>query len=236
MSARLLLVEDEPHILAPLVDYFRGEGYQVIEARDGVAALARAAEAAPDCVILDVMLPKKDGIAVLRELRARSPLLPIILLTARASEGDRILGLDAGADDYVVKPFGVLELHARVRAQLRRQRRVAGGAAATSEVRFGDEVVLDQEKRVVRRQGREVELSAMELKLLEFFVAREGAVVPRNTLLDEVWGYERFPSTRTVDTHVWKLRKKLERDPDRPVHFLTVHGIGYRFVREERQS
>ena len=230
MSARLLLVEDEPHILLPLVDFFRGEGYAVESAKDGEAALRRAADTHPECVILDVMLPKKDGIAVCRELRAASPALPIILLTAKAGEGDRILGLDAGADDYVVKPFGVLELHARVRAQLRRVRRTASDARPASRVAWGDGVELDLEKRVATRHGTEVKLSAMELKLLEFLLAREGAVLPRNRLLDEVWGYEKFPSTRTVDTHVWKLRQKLEADPDRPAHLLTVHGIGYRFV------
>lgn len=237
-GARLLIVEDEPHILRPLVDYFRGEGYEVDAAKDGEAALRLAAEAPPDCVVLDVMLPKKDGIAVCRELRARLPLLPIILLTARASEGDRILGLEAGADDYVIKPFGVLELNARVRAQLRRRRRTdealrEGGArqgASDAVVRFGDEVVVDLEKRSVTRRGADVKLSAMELKLLEHLLGREGAVLPRNELLDQVWGYERFPSTRTVDTHVWKLRQKLERDPEQPEHLLTVHGIGYRFV------
>ncbi len=231
MSDRLLIVDDEPHILNPLVDYFLAEGYDVVSAKDGEEALARARERGPDCVVLDLMLPRKDGIAVCRELRQADPFLPIILLTARAAEGDRVLGLDSGADDYVTKPFGMLELHARVRAQLRRSRRTRAAVAPTGPVRFGA-CVLDTAKHTLTRDGAPVKLSAMELKLLEFLVSREGAVIPRETLLHEVWGYERYPSTRTVDTHVWKLRQKLEEDPNAPRHLLTVHGIGYRFVLE----
>jgi DNA-binding response OmpR family regulator len=233
VSDTLLIVEDETHILGPLQDFFRAEGYTVVTAQDGEQALAQAATTPPDCVVLDVMLPKLDGIEVCRRLRAERPSLPIILLTARDSEGDRILGLDSGADDYVTKPFGMLELHARVRAQLRRMRRVKAAQAAPppTEARFAD-VVVDLERRVVTRAGSAVKLSAMELKVLEYLLAHEGAVIPRNQLLNEVWGYERYPSTRTVDTHIWKLRQKFEPDPNAPVHFLTVHGIGYRFERE----
>ncbi len=235
MSDRLLIVDDEPHILNPLIDYFLAEGYEVVSARDGEEALVRARERTPDCVLLDLMLPRKDGMAVCRELRGAHPLLPIILLTAKAAEGDRVLGLDSGADDYVTKPFGMLELHARVRAQLRRVRRTRGAAPSGGPVRFGA-CRFDPAKHTLARAGSTVKLSAMELKLLEFLISREGAVVPRNMLLHEVWGYERFPSTRTVDTHIWKLRQKLEEDPNAPRHLLTVHGIGYRFVLEPEEE
>lgn len=233
MSERILIVEDEEHLREPLSDFFRAEGFAVDAAADGEQALELARAATPDCVILDVMLPKRDGLSVCRELRQAHPLLPIILLTARGAEGDRVMGLDSGADDYVTKPFGMLELAARVRAQLRRLRRSRDQAPADAAdaVSFGA-CVLDRAKRVLTRDGAEVRLSAMELKVLEYLVEHEGAVVPRNQLLDEVWGYDRYPSTRTVDTHVWKLRQKLERDPNHPQHFLTVHGLGYRFVLE----
>ena len=234
MSSRLLIVDDEPNVLEPLIDFFLAEGYEVDGARDGAEALERARAQRPDCVLLDVNLPKKDGIAVCRELRQEEPLLPIILLTARDAEGDRVTGLDSGADDYVVKPFGMLELHARVRAQLRRQRRVvASGSHAPAETIVIGPCELDRRTRVVTREGSEVKLSAMELKLLEYLVEHVGEVLPRNQLLHEVWGYERYPTTRTVDTHIWKLRQKLERDSNNPEHFVTVHGIGYRFVLGE---
>ena len=231
MTTRLLIVDDELHILNPLLDYFEAEGYEVVGARDGEEAIARAREHLPDCVVLDIMLPKKDGITVCRELRRDHALLPIILLTARGGEGDRVLGLDSGADDYVTKPFGMLELHARVRAQLRRVRRTEAVFTHSGPVRFG-RCVLDLEKRTLSRDGASLKVSAMALKLLEYLVAHEGAVIPREKLLHEVWGYERFPTTRTVDTHVWKLRQRLELDPNNPQHLLTVHGLGYRFVSQ----
>jgi DNA-binding response OmpR family regulator len=232
VSDLILIVEDEKRILRPLETYFRAEGYRVVTATDGEAALERSREETPGLVILDVMLPKKDGVSVCRELRADHPLLPIVMLTARGSAGDKVLGLDSGADDYVTKPFDLVVLHARVRAQLRRVRRTAlAGGAPPKEVAFGD-CVLDCEKRTVTRDAAPVKLTAMQLRVLEYLVEHEGAVVPRNQLLNDVWGYERFPSTRTVDTHLWKLRQKLERDPNRPQHFLTVHGIGYRFLLE----
>ncbi|MGE0710072.1 MAG: response regulator transcription factor [Planctomycetota bacterium] len=234
MSARILIVDDEPHVLEPLIDFFLAEGYQVTGARDGQQALDLAAAQPPDLVLLDWMLPVIDGIAVCRELRRRHPALPIVLLTAKDAEGDRVVGLDSGADDYVAKPFGMLELNARVRAHLRRVRRTSSSgrnpaAREPSEVVIGP-CRLDRVARVVTREGVDVKLSAMELKLLEFLVAHAGQVIPRDRLLNEVWGYERYPSTRTVDTHIWKLRQKLERDPNDPRHFLTVHGIGYRFL------
>ncbi|MBL4850582.1 MAG: response regulator transcription factor [Planctomycetes bacterium] len=229
----LLIVEDEKHILRPLVAYFRAEGYRVETAMDGEAALEVAGREPPDCVILDVMLPKKTGIEVCRELRATQPLVPIVMLTALGSAGDKVLGLDSGADDYVTKPFDLVVLHARVRAQLRRARRVAAsaGAAPARQVKLGA-CEFCRDKRLLTRDGAPVKVTAMQLKVLEYLLDHEGAVVPRSELLNEVWGYDAFPSTRTVDTHVWQLRQRIELDPNQPRHFLTVHGIGYRFLLE----
>jgi DNA-binding response OmpR family regulator len=233
MNARLLIVDDEPHVLYPLVDFFLAEGYDVLGAPNGEEGLRLADAHPPDLVLLDWMLPGIEGIEVCRRLRASRPALPIILLTARDAEGDRVVGLESGADDYVVKPFGMLELNARVRSQLRRVRRTKAPPAAepAQQVAIGP-CVLDRRTRVVTRDGNEIRLSAMELKLLEYLIDHVGEVIPRDQLLHEVWGYERYPSTRTVDTHIWKLRQKLEADSNAPRHFLTVHGIGYRLVLE----
>lgn len=227
----ILIVEDEKHILRPLAAFFRAEGYRVETAIDGEAALERAAAEPPDCVILDVMLPKKTGIEVCRELRQTQPLVPIVMLTALGSAGDKIMGLDSGADDYVTKPFDLVVLHARVRAQLRRARRTAaaGSAPPARQLKLGA-CLFDRDKRLLTRDGSPVKVTAMQLKVLEYLLEHEGAVVPRTQLLNEVWGYDAYPSTRTVDTHVWQLRQRIELDPNQPRHFLTVHGIGYRFL------
>lgn len=234
MSGELLLiVEDEKHILRPIAAYFRAEGFRVETASDGETALEAANAEPPACVILDVMLPKKSGIEVCRELRLTQPLVPIVMLTALASAGDKVLGLDSGADDYVTKPFDLVVLHARVRSQLRRARRVA--AAATTppprQLQLGA-CEFCRDKRLLTREGAPVKVTAMQLKVLEYLLDHEGAVVPRTQLLDDVWGYDAYPTTRTVDTHVWQLRQRIEVDPNRPRHILTVHGIGYRFLLE----
>jgi two-component system alkaline phosphatase synthesis response regulator PhoP len=223
--ARVLVVDDEPEIVRGLSDNLTFEGYQVLAAGDGVSALALAAREAPDLILLDIMMPPPNGWEVCRELRRRGIDVPIIMLSARGEEVDRVLGLELGADDYITKPFSLRELLVRVRAVLRRP----GPRRKAEEFAFGD-VRVKLRDRQAFRAGREVPLTRKEFDLLVYLLAHRGEVVSRERLLDEVWGYERFPTTRTVDTHVLRLRRKLEADPDRPRWILTVHGHGYKFV------
>jgi DNA-binding response OmpR family regulator len=222
---RILIVDDEPAIVRGLEDNLRFEGYQTLTATSGQEGLARALGEAPDLVLLDVMMPTVSGWDVCRELRQRGVDVPVIMLTARGEEVDRVRGLELGADDYVTKPFSLRELLARVRAVLRRP-----GPRRTFEVlAFGDVRVHVRARRVTRG-GRPLSLTRKEFELLVYFLQHQGEIVTRDRLLDEVWGYERFPTTRTVDTHVLRLRRKLEVDADRPRFIETVHGQGYRFV------
>jgi DNA-binding response OmpR family regulator len=223
--ARILIVDDEPEIVRGLEDNLRFEGYQTVSATNGEEALARVSSEALDLVLLDVMMAKTSGWDVCRELRRRGIDVPVIMLTARGAEADRVLGLELGADDYVTKPFSLRELLARVRAVLRRP----GPRRKSEELAFG-EARIRLRGRQVFRAGREVRMTRKEFDLLVFLVEHRGEVVTRERLLDEVWGYERFPTTRTVDTHVLKLRRKIEADPDRPKWILTVHGQGYKFA------
>ncbi|HYG79853.1 MAG TPA: response regulator transcription factor, partial [Pyrinomonadaceae bacterium] len=186
----------------------------------------RAAAARPDLILLDVMLPGRSGLDVCRDLRGRGMLMPIIMLTARGQEVDKVVGLEIGADDYVTKPFSIKELLARVRAQLRRAGSQARAAACYE---FGG-VRLDFEKYLASKDGRRLELSPREFAILEFFVRHRGETVTRERLLDEVWGYNCFPATRTVDNHISKLRQKIEDTPADPQYLITVHRIGYRFL------
>jgi two-component system alkaline phosphatase synthesis response regulator PhoP len=218
-------VDDEPAIVRGLEDNLRFEGYQTVSATNGEDGLALALSDAPDLVLLDIMMPKMSGWDVCRQLRGRGVDVPVIMLTARGAEVDRVLGLELGADDYVTKPFSLRELLARVRAVLRRP----GPRQKFEEFAFGD-VRIRLRGRQVFRAGREVRLTRKEFDLLVFLVEHRGEVVTRERLLDEVWGYERFPTTRTVDTHVLRLRRKFEADPDRPAWILTVHGQGYKFA------
>ncbi|MEM8929637.1 MAG: response regulator transcription factor [Acidobacteriota bacterium] len=224
----LLVVEDDESMAVALRDGFGFEGYSVREARDGLAALQAVADARPDLVILDVMLPKISGLEVCQRLRSEGNDVPIIMLTARGQEVDKVLGLKLGADDYVTKPFSFLELATRVEVVLRR---VAGslGPAPADQVEFGD-VVIDFKAHQATKGGQELDLTARELRLLELFVRHRGSVVSRDQLLDEVWGYDAIPFTRTVDSHIAKLRKKIEAHPSDPRHIITVHGLGYKFV------
>jgi DNA-binding response OmpR family regulator len=222
---RILIVDDEPAIVRGLEDNLRFEGYETLAASSGEQGLARALGEAPDLVLLDVTMPGRSGWDVCRELRQRGLDVPIIMLTARGEEADRVRGLELGADDYITKPFSLRELLARVRAVLRRP----GPRRKFEELAFGD-VRVHRRGRRVTRAGREVRLTRKEYDLLVYLAAHPGDVVTRERLLDEVWGYERFPTTRTVDTHVLRLRRKLEADPDRPRFIHTVHGQGYRFV------
>ena len=231
MSKRILLVEDEAAVALTIEDRLVAEGYRVDVARDGEAGLSRAAAEPFDLVVLDVMLPKKNGFDVCRELRAQQARTPVLMLTARGQIEDKVVGLKLGADDYLVKPFHMSELVARVEALLRRSARGAEAAApaAASVFTFGA-VRVDFRKAEVHVDGRLVDLSAKELQLLRYFLEHPGATLSRNELLDAVWGWNVMSSTRTVDVHVAGLRRKLERDPREPRYIVTVHGLGYKFA------
>jgi DNA-binding response OmpR family regulator len=221
--ARILVVEDEPTIALGLKDDLELEGYEVEVVGDGEAASRRAQQGNLDLIILDVMLPGKDGFEVCRELRRARLRTPIILLTARTQESDKVLGLELGADDYVTKPFSPRELRARVKAALRR------GAGETPEIhRFGD-VEVDFARCELRRAGKVVEMTPIEFKLLTAFIRHRRHTLSRARLLDEVWGGETFVTDRVVDTHVTNLRKKIEPTPSEPQFLISVRGMGYRF-------
>ena len=220
---RILVVEDEPDLAAGLEDDLVMEGYRVTVARDGNAALSTALDEAFDAIVLDVMLPGRDGFEVCRAIRRAGKRTPIILLTAKAQESDKVLGLELGADDYVTKPFSPRELRARLKAVMRR-----GQGEAPQVVRFGD-VEVDATACIVRRGGVPVDVTTLEFKLLSLFIRRKGHVLTRGQLLDEVWGSDVHVTDRVVDTHVANLRKKIEADPARPLHIASVRGIGYRF-------
>jgi two-component system alkaline phosphatase synthesis response regulator PhoP len=223
--AVILIVDDEPEIVRGLADNLKFEGYATLTASNGVDALALATREAPDLILLDVMMPTMSGWDVCRQLRRQGIEVPIIMLTARGEEADRVQGLELGADDYVTKPFSLRELLARVRAVLRRP----GPREKFEEFAF-DDVRVRPRGRQVFKAGEEVALTRKEFDLLVYLVGHRGEIVTRDRLLDEVWGYEQFPTTRTVDTHVLRLRQKLERDPERPTWILTVHRQGYKFA------
>ncbi len=225
-GTRILIVEDEPNMVSGLRDNFEYEGYEVISAADGVEGLRRALADSPDLVVLDVMMPKMSGLDVCKQLKARRPSLPIIMLTARGQEVDKVVGLELGADDYVTKPFSIRELLARVKAVLRRTRVVP---ADKDRYSFAD-VQVDLRACRVTRSGALIDLSGKEFELLKYFICHPGENLSRERLLEEVWGYPRLPVTRTVDAHLVHLRQKLEPNPEQPQFFLTVHGIGYKFV------
>ena len=223
---KILIIEDEPKMVSGLRDNFEFEGYDVVAAFDGVQGLERALAESPDLVLLDVMMPKMSGLDVCKQLKTKRPALPIIMLTARGQEVDKVVGLELGADDYVTKPFSIRELLARVKAVLRR---VSHASGSGDSVGFSD-VVVDLKGCRVTRGGKSVEVSSKEFELLKFFIQHSGETLSRERLLNEVWGYERFPTTRTVDAHIVHLRQKLEHSPEQPQYFLTVHGVGYKFV------
>jgi DNA-binding response OmpR family regulator len=223
---KILVVEDEPNMVAGLRDNFEFEGYEVITAHDGVEGLQRALDESPDLVVLDVMMPRMSGLEVCKQLRAKRASIPIIMLTARGQEVDKVVGLELGADDYVTKPFSIRELLARVKAILRRTAVVPKNQEQYS---FAD-VEVDLHRRRVLRSGKNLDISSKEFELLKYFICHSGETLSRDRLLEDVWGYENYPTTRTVDTHLVRLRQKLEPDPEQPQYFLTVHGTGYRFV------
>ena len=223
---RLLLVEDEPGLVLTLTDRLAREGYAVETTADGESALERAASEPFDLVLLDVMLPRVNGFDVVRELRRRGADVPVIMLTARGQVVDKVVGLKLGADDYITKPFEMVELLARIEAKLRRSPAVLRPADGH---RFGD-IAVDFRKAEVTRAGAPLDLSAREFQLLRYFVEHRGATLTREELLNEVWGYNSMPSTRTVDVHVAWLRQKIEPNPRHPQFILTIHGLGYKFA------
>lgn len=231
MSTRILIVEDEEPLRMALADALTAEGFEVLEAADGEEGLEVALREGPEAVLLDLMLPKRDGFSVLRALREDRLSAPVLILSARGEEWDRIQGFEYGADDYLVKPFSMKELLLRLRAALSRAQGTAPGMNETAaRARFG-QVEVDFAAYSLTHAGQRHGLSRREMELLRFFLDREGQVLERLTILDAVWGPDESPTTRTIDTHVLKLRKKLEPDPEHPTHLLTVHGVGYRFVR-----
>jgi two-component system, OmpR family, alkaline phosphatase synthesis response regulator PhoP len=223
---RVLLVEDEPGLVLTLTDRLKSEGYEVGTASDGPSGLERATREPWDLLLLDVMLPGASGFDVCRDLRQRGIAVPIIMLTARGQVVDKVLGLKLGADDYLTKPFDMMELTARIEVQLRRRAAAATGVGA---YRFGD-VSVDFRKAEVTRAGAQLEVSAREFLLLKYFIEHRGATLTRDELLNEVWGYHSMPSTRTVDVHVAWLRQKIEPNPRHPQFVLTIHGLGYKFA------
>ncbi len=224
MMKKILVVEDEPGIALGLEDDLKMEGYDVEVIGDGVEASRRAKESAFDLIVLDVMLPGKDGFEVCRDLRRNGLRLPILMLTAKAREEEKVMGLELGADDYLTKPFGTREFRARIKALLRR----SSAAAEETSYSFGD-AELDFERAELRVSGAPVDLTRLEFKLLEFFIRSRGRILTRERLLEGVWGPETFASDRIVDNHIANLRRKVEPDPTNPRYLLNVRGLGYRF-------
>jgi DNA-binding response OmpR family regulator len=225
-AGRILVVEDDPAVQKALRRLFETEGYAVEVQSDGRAALDSFQAAAPSAMVLDLRLPKVSGSDVCKTIKAISPTLPIVVLSAASDVSDKVLLLELGADDYVTKPFSPRELLARVRAALRHTQR-----APDMQVVSFDTITADFKKMEIKRDGKPVVLTAQEFKTFQFLVQNADRVISRDELLNEVWGYQNYPSTRTVDNHILKLRQKLEKDPSSPVHFRTVHGMGYKFVR-----
>ena len=225
-AGRILIVEDDPAVQKALRRLFETEGYSVEVQSDGKSALESFQSCAPVAVVLDLRLPKISGRDVCKEIKAIAPTLTIVVLSAASDVSDKVLLLELGADDYVTKPFSPRELLARVRAALRHTARTPDMQVVTF-----DSISVDFKKMEVKRDGKPVVLTAQEFKTFQFLVQNADRVISRDELLNEVWGYQNYPSTRTVDNHILKLRQKLERDPSSPVHFRTVHGMGYKFVR-----
>jgi two-component system alkaline phosphatase synthesis response regulator PhoP len=229
MKETILVIEDDASISKGLMKNLSFEGYSVFVAPDGERGLELSVDKAPDLIVLDVMMPKMNGFEVLRELRRREIDVPVIMLTAKGEEIDKVRGLDLGADDYVTKPFGLQELLARIQAVLRRKRKFDKELETVS---FG-KVSLDFKSRTATVSGKPVPMTSREFDLLHFFLSREGEALERQEILNRVWGFDYFGTDRTVDNFINRLRQKLEPDPDKPMYFQTVRGVGYRFTRGE---
>jgi len=224
--AKILIVEDQKDMVTGLVFNLEAQGHKVSAAYDGQEGLSSAERENPDLIILDIMLPKKDGFEVCRELRRKGLDIPILMLTARREEADKVLGLEIGADDYLTKPFGLSEFLARVKALLRR---CPGKDVQLEDCRFGT-VEVDFKNYRATKDGVPVNLTQREFEMMRLFVKNRDKVISRNRFLNEIWGYDRYPTTRTVDAHIASLRQKLETDPEHPRFIVTAHGLGYKFI------
>lgn len=227
MKEKILIIEDEEDLVKGLKLNLADEGYEVDWASNGLDGLHKALDGAHDLIILDIMLPKMNGLDICRELRQKKISIPIIMLTAKGEEIDKVVGLEIGADDYMTKPFSIRELLARIKAHLRREKRE--GKKVPKIYYFGD-VEIDFVHFKVRRKDKELDLTSLEMEILKYFIAHRGEVVTREALLDKIWGYEKYPTTRTIDNHILKLRKKIEENPSHPKYILSIYGAGYRFI------
>ena len=226
---RILLVEDETGLVLTLTDRLMSEGYAVTHAGDGEKGERMASEGHFDVILLDVMLPKKNGFDIIRDFRKHGISTPVLMLTARGQLNEKVVGLKLGADDYLTKPFEMLELLARIETLLRRPISFAVPASELTSYSFGP-ITIDFRKMEITRRGKPIDLSAREFQLLRYFIRHRGTVLSREVILNEVWGYDAMPTTRTIDTHITWLRQKLEENPKFPKYILTIHGFGYKFI------
>ncbi len=224
---KILIIEDDPALLTGLSESLTNEQYSVTKAEEGQKGYTLASQNDFDLILLDLILPLKDGFEVCRDLRKEGKNTPIIMLTSKNEEIDKVLGLEMGADDYMTKPFSLKELLARIKALLRRAQPAESGVEKYS---FGN-VTMNFKKMEIEKNGNPVKLSATEYKILKYFVEHEGEVITRDKFLDDVWGYDAFPTTRTVDNYILSIRKKIEDDPASPEHIVTVHTAGYKFIK-----
>lgn len=227
--SKILIIEDDASIQMGIKTFLESEGLEVFTAGDGEEGVNSALENRPDLITLDLMLPKMNGYDVCKELRSKGIKTPIIMLTAKTDELDKILGLEIGADDYMTKPFSIRELHARIRAQLRRLEMTTVSDTGDS-YEFSD-IAIVWKKREVKKSGEIIDMSVKEFQVLKYLVEHAEEVVTREMLLDDVWGYDSFPTTRTVDNYILNLRKKIEDDASKPKHITTVHTLGYKFLK-----
>ncbi len=227
MDEKILIIEDEEDLVKGLKLNLADEGYEVDWASNGEEGLRKAIEETPNLIILDIMLPKKNGLDVCRELRQKHVTIPIIMLTAKGEEIDKVVGLEIGADDYMTKPFSIRELLARIKAHLRREKREA--KTIPDVYSFGD-VEIDFTHFKVKHKDKQLDVTSLEVEILKYFIAHQGEVITRENLLDKIWGYDKYPTTRTIDNHILKLRKKIETDPSHPKYILSIYGEGYRFM------
>ena len=227
MKEKILIIEDQEDLVKGLILNLEDEGYEVDYALDGKEGLGKALKEKPDLILLDIMLPGMNGLEICKELRQNKMDIPIVMLTAKGDEIDKVIGLEIGADDYISKPFSIRELLARVKAHLRRENR---GGESVAEVVQLETLKIDFGQFKIIRKGKEIGLTSLEVDVLRYLIGHDGKVVSRDDLLDKIWGYEKYPTTRTIDNHILKLRKKIEIDPNHPRHILTVYGGGYRFV------
>jgi len=233
---KILIVEDDASIVLGLESALQDDGYETLTARTGPEGLRLAKERRPDLLILDLMLPGMSGLEICKRLRDEGLKTPVIMLTSKAEENDKVLGLELGADDYVTKPFGLRELLARVKARLRREETISPQESETKseKYRFGD-VVVDFKRHEVHKAEKLQELTNREFRLLEYFILHPGEILTRDRLLEEIWGYEVYPTTRTVDNHILRLRKHIESDPENPRYIKTVRGAGYLFEKDQEK-